>query len=396
QNKALFRTSTHAVAYNMDTHAIETAVPLQGTANSDIEQNTMRAAYTRGNNLFVFAEGKEVQVTNEPNGILCGQSVHRDEFGINKGTFWSPNGNLLAFYWMDQRMVTDYPQVDVSTRIATMVPDKYPMAGTTSHQVKVGVYNPETQQTLFLKTANPENRYFTNVSWSPNEKSIFVIELNRDQNHAELIQYDATTGEKMAVLYEETHPKYVQPQRPLTFLPWDENKFIYQTERSGYNHLYLFDTTQQQEGQWQDCPAGGKCLEHVKVTPITSGDWLVRSILGFVPSTKEIVLQTTAVTPIDFTIQAVNVLNGKQRNLGVQEGSHRSTLSESGKWMIDNYSSATIAHNIDVLPVVGKGKTLNLLTAANPMDQLNLPEVSIGQIKAADGQTDLYYRLIKP
>lgn len=395
-NKALFRTSTHMVAYNLDTHAVEAAVPVQGTQNVDVAEQTMKAAYTRENNLFVFSGNREIQVTNEPKGILCGQSVHRDEFGIRKGTFWSPKGNLLAFYWMDERMVADYPQVDISTRIATLVPDKYPMAGCTSHVVKVGVFNPETQQTVYLKTTDPVDRYFTNISWSPDEKSVFVIEVNRDQNHAELIQYDAQTGDKVALLYEETHPKYVEPEHPLTFLPWDSNKFIYQTERDGYNHLYLFDLAQKQEGHWQDCAAGGKCIEHVKVTPITTGDWMVKSIVGFSSTTKEIVLQTTAVTPIDFTLMAVNVMTGKQRSLGTQEGSHRASLSESGKWLLDNYTSAKIARNIDVLPLTGKAKTLNLLTASNPMDALNLPEVTVGTIKAADGQTDLYYRLIKP
>lgn len=155
-------------------------------------------AYTLDNNLFVTtADGKTQQVTDEPKGIVCGQSVHRQEFGISKGTFWSPKGNLLAFYRMDESMVTDYPQVNTSTRIATLEPDKYPMAGMTSHKVTVGIYNPETQKTVYLKAGDPTDRYFTNISWSPDEKSVYVIELNRDQNHALLCCYDAETGEPL-------------------------------------------------------------------------------------------------------------------------------------------------------------------------------------------------------
>ena len=81
-------------------------------------------------------------------GIVYGQAVHRNEFGIEGGIFWGPKGSLLAFYRMDQSMVTDYPQVDISTRIASLVPDKYPMAGMTSHKVTVGVYNAESGQTV--------------------------------------------------------------------------------------------------------------------------------------------------------------------------------------------------------------------------------------------------------
>lgn len=91
-----------------------------------------------------------------------------------KGTFWSPKGNLLAFYRMDESMVTDYPQVNTSTRIATLEPDKYPMAGMTSHKVTVGIYNPATQ-TVYLKAGDPTDRYFTNISWSPDEKAFMSL-----------------------------------------------------------------------------------------------------------------------------------------------------------------------------------------------------------------------------
>ena len=106
-------------------------------------------AFTIDNNLYLkTADGKQYQVTDEPDGIVCGQSVHRNEFGITKGTFWSPNGNQLAFYSMDQSMVTDYPQVDISKRVAELVPDKYPMAGMTSHKVKVGIFNLSNQKSV--------------------------------------------------------------------------------------------------------------------------------------------------------------------------------------------------------------------------------------------------------
>lgn len=395
-HQALFRTSSHHVMWNMDRQAVEQAIPTRGVASFDWEDCQAQAAYTRDNNLFVFKQGKELQVTDEPKGVVCGQSVHRDEFGIHKGTFWSPKGNLLAFYRMDERMVTDYPQVDISTRTASLVPDKYPMAGTTSHEVSVGVYNPQTQKTVYLKTASPVNRYFTNVSWSPDEQSIFLIELNRDQNHAQLIQYDANTGEMVKILYEETHPKYVEPQHPLLFLPWDTQKMLYQTQRDGFNHLYLFDLNSSVKGEWKDCAAGGKCLENVVVQQVTAGDWLVKDVLGFSAKTKEVILQTTSHSPLDMTLLAVQLPLGKTRELGVQEGVHRAILSESGSWLLDNYTSSHIARRIERLPISAKGKVQNLLTASNPMDALQLPEITVGTLKAADGKTDLFYRLIKP
>ena len=83
-------------------------------------------AFLKSNNLWVaFPDGTEHQLSKDGSReIVYGQSVHRDEFGIHKGTFWSPDGQQLAFYRMDQSMVKDYPQVNTFEREATLAPDK--------------------------------------------------------------------------------------------------------------------------------------------------------------------------------------------------------------------------------------------------------------------------------
>ena len=193
-----------------------------------------------------------------------------------------------------------------------------------------------------------------------------------------MVCYDAITGNKEKILYEEKHEKYVEPQHPLTFLPWEPNQFIYQSQRDGYNHLYLFDTL-------------GK-----EIKQLTQGEWLVKDILGFNQKTKEIIIMSTELSPLQNNTFAVNTKTGKRRLIGASEGVHHVQLSVSGKYIIDNYSSHNIARNIDILPVSGKGKSHNLLTAENPMNAYNMPEITLGTIKAGDGKTDLYYRLVKP
>ena len=83
--------------------------------------------------------------------------------------------------------------------------------------MKVGIYNPATGKSIYLDAGDPTDRYFTNISWAPDEKSLYLIEVNRDQNHAKLCQYNVETGKLTKVLYEETHPKYVEPQNPIIF-----------------------------------------------------------------------------------------------------------------------------------------------------------------------------------
>ena len=401
----LLKVSGKYIVYDFENNRIVSTLKLKDkAANEDYCVANGNVAYTVNNNLYV----NEQAITDEPEGIVCGQSVHRNEFGINKGTFWSPKGNLLAFYRMDESMVTQYPLVDITARVGEVNNVRYPMAGMTSHKVTVGVYNPATEKTVYLKAGDPTDRYFTNVSWSPDEKSVYVIELNRDQNHAELVRYNAENGEKDAVLIKETHPKYVEPQHPIIFLPWDDTKFIYQSQMDGYNHLYLYDLDAHKakvppylsafigaEQMFGDCEAT-ITNNIIMEQQLTQGEWLVQKILGFNEKTKEIIIMSTEVSPLQSNAYAVNVKTGKRRLIGNKDGMHNVQLSASGKYVIDNYTSSTVPRNIDIVPTSGKGKNINLLTATNPMDAYNMPEITLGTIKAADGKTDLYYRLVKP
>ena len=304
------------IVYDFEDKAVKSAIKInKGAANIDFCKESMTVAYTVGDNLHIASEkiaDKQVNPDiniekaacggNDIHDIVYGQAVHRNEFGIYKGTFWSPEGKYLAFYRMDQSMVTDYPQVNTTTRTATLEPDKYPMAGMTSHKVTVGIYNPETGKTVYLDAGDPTDRYFTNISWAPDEENIYVIEVNRDQNYAQLVKYDAETGKKIGVLYEESHPKYVEPQHPLTFLPWDETKFIYQSQRDGFNHLYLFDTKKPRPVTLELIEGMNKYKEYVEVKQLTKGNWLVQDILGFNEAKKEIIIASTEVSPLQTNI----------------------------------------------------------------------------------------------
>lgn len=378
--QVLFHTSREYLLLDWQTGNVVWSLPIaEKAANMDWHKSSRNLVYTVDNNLWVMvADGKAVQVTDELAGIKCGQVVHRNEFGIEKGTFWSPDGQLLAFYRMDETMVSDYPQVDTETRTAEYVPDKYPMAGTASHKVTVGVYDIATGKTIYLQAGDPTDRYFSNIAWSPCGKYVYMMEHPREQNRAELVRYHALTGEKDAVLITETHDKYVEPQHPITFLPWDDTKFIYHSQKDGFNHLYLYD------------------VEGKELAQLTKGEWLVQEVVGFHEKRKEVIIVSTEVSPLQSNLYAVSVKNGKRRPIGNSEGVHTVQLSASADWMIDRYSAPTTPRRIELVSVKD-GKSRNvLLDAPNPWAGFNVPEMTVGTLKAADGVTDLYYRLVKP
>ena len=352
---------------------------ISGQTANDWNKISRATAYVDDYQLFVVdAQGKKYQLsTDGSREIVYGQSVHRNEFGISKGTFWSPDGQRLAFYRMDQSMVADYPQVDIFPREATYEPDKYPMAGMTSHQVTVGVFDLQNGKTIYLQAGDPTDRYFTNIAWSPDATTIYMFELNRDQNDCRLVSYDATTGQRIAELYRETSDKYVEPMQPIMFLPWDSTKFIMQSQRDGYNHLYLFNNKGEQLKQ------------------LTKGQWVVMDVLGIDKKQKRIIIASNEANPIQRNIYSVDIKTGKRTLLDNGRGSHRGELSESGQYLVDRYTEPDVPRNIDIVSTQ-TAKSVRLLTAADPWQGYQQPIFESGTIKAADGKTDLFYRMVKP
>ena len=338
-------------------------------------------AFSRDENLWVrMSDGQERQLTKDGSReIVYGRSVHRNEFGITKGTFWSPNGKRLAFYRMDQSMVTDYPQVNTfSQPIATFEPDKYPMAGQCSHKVTIGIYDLDKDTVSWLELGDVTNRYFTNVSWAPDGRSLYLIELNRDQNHAELAQYDASTGEKIRVVCTEEDEKYVEPLHPIAFLPWDKDKFLHWSQKDGYWHLYLYDAKK------------GECLKKM-----TTGAWVITDILGFNEMTHSVIIRANKENVLQYNLYVVDVESGNVSLLDNGIGSHDGKVSSNGKYVIDQWSSPEVPRAWEKLNTEDKSRT-SLGESADPWKEYAVPVFKQGTLKAADGCTDLYYRMVLP
>ena len=384
----------HTLHYDLEESRIvaDYTMPKAGE-NYDFCPANHSFAFTEGQNLKVLLpDGTIKDVTKEDKpGIVCGTSVHQNEFGIRKGTFWSPNGSALAFYRMDESMVTDYPFVNIDKRVATAEPHKYPMAGMKSHHVTVGVYNLASGKTTWLKTGTPKEKYLTNIAWSPDEQTIYIAELNRGQDTMKLVAYSAITGEKKALLFTETDEHYVEPQHPALFVPGHPEQFIWQSERDGYNHLYLYNTK-------------GELLKQ-----LTKGEWVVLSVEGFDEKGENLFYTATKPhplssysygTPLCMTNWKLNLKKGESVCLNHEaimvNGVHRAEVSPSGKYIVDTYSSWDIPRKIVITDTKRNKVVDTLLKAENPYAGYDMPEVERGQITAADGKTKLNYFLVKP
>jgi dipeptidyl-peptidase-4 len=350
----------------------------QNASDFKIFGDNQTFAFTVKNNLFVNKNGKTIAVTNDTDeNILNGASnVHRNEFGIDTGIFPAPNSESVAFYRMDQTMVADYPIIDWSVTPAVNHNIKYPMAGQTSHEVTLGVFNIKNQSTTFLKIEGEKDQYLTAVTWSPDSKYIFVGVLNRGQNHLKMNQYDAATGNFVKTLFEETSDKYVEPQHPLIFFPNSNTDFIWQSQRTGYNHLFHYS------------------LEKGLVAQITKGDWLVTDVLGFNEKKKEIYFASTKETPLEKHLYRINWINFKMQRLDNAEGVHTGILSSDGNHLYDLYSNAVTPRVANIINT-NNLKSNTILTAENPLKNYQRPEIKNVTLKADDG-TPLYGKIILP
>ena len=374
-----FRGANQVVILNLDTKQVNQNIQYPADAeNLDFCTTNSTLAYTVNNNLFTIGTSGVQQITKDENlHIINGKSVHRNEFGIDKGTFWSPAGNKLAFYHMDETMVGDYPLVDYMTREAELVNIKYPMAGMTSHQVKLGIYDLATKQTIYLKTGEPLDHYLTNICWSPDEKSIFIQELNREQNHMKLNQYDVATGDLIKTVLEEQDDKYVEPVHPILFSKIDPEKFYFQSRRDGWNHVYEYN------------------IRGELITQITKGDWEVTELSGFDAKEENMFFEATKESPIERHFYRINIRSGKTDKLTADAGTHSSILSPDQQNIIDRWTSTNIPGQLDLISTKKDSKQI-LFEASNTLKDFDLGENTVFTIKAADGATDLYCRMIKP
>lgn len=376
----VFSEDGNKYVFNYNNNTLQHTLSMDKDAeNDDYSFDAQSVAYTKGNNLFVSTPSfSKYAVTNitDPN-IVSGKSIHRNEFGIEKGTFWSPKGSYLAFYQKDETNVTDYPLVDINTTPASVKTIKYPMAGQKSERARVGIFNLKTKSTTYLDIDTSDEHYLTNLSWTPDEKYILIAEVNREQNQYFLNRYDISTGKFVNTILTEKNDKWVEPEKPAFFLPGDNNQFIWMSEKSGFMNLYIYNIN-------------GKLKKQ-----LTDFKWVVNDVLGFDKSGDNVFISGTGSDPRQERTFKVNLKSGKHTDLTPIDGSHSVSISFDGLYAIDSYSSITIPNNIDIIDLK-RNKRTNIHTASDPLQRYYHGTIEFVKIKADDGKTDLYGKVIKP
>jgi dipeptidyl-peptidase-4 len=372
---------THGEAiylYDYDNKSLNLLSFKEGAANQEFNSKSNAVAYTFENNLLINYKGKNKNVTsNNDENIVSGQAIHRFEFGISKGTFWSPSGNSLAFSQKDETNVADYPLLDNSTTPGKLKSIKYPMAGQKSEHGKVGVYNLEKEEVTYLKTGEPLDHFLTNTTWGPEEKYIYLAEVNRDQNHMWLNQYDATTGEKIKTLFEEKNDKWVEPEHGLYFLPNNPNEFLWLSERGGFMNIYHYN------------------IQGELLNQLTDVKWVIDNILGFDTKGENVIFEGTGEDPRELHAFKVSLKTKSILKLTTSEGVHHVQYNKFTNSIIDSYSNLSTPKKIEIISATSKHSSTELLSADNPLKEYKYGTTELITLKSKSGE-DLYGRIIKP
>ncbi|MBR1705957.1 MAG: DPP IV N-terminal domain-containing protein [Bacteroidales bacterium] len=344
-------------------------------------------AFNVGNSLSI-TDGRDtvaVAVSNDRD-LVYGQAVSRNEFGIDEGWYWSPSGRRLAFFRKDESRVTDFPLLDITTRTGTLRTTKYPMNGMDSETVALGVYDLDRGGTIYLAVDDfGADRYLAGISWSPDDRFLYVQVLDRSQHHLRLNQYSAATGAFVKTLLTEDNDAWVEPLDPVRFLEGRGDLFIYRTDnRDGYKNLYLADTL------------GG-------VRRLTAVD----ADVEYVANDGRSVWYTSAeVSPVENHLFRIRIDAAKGRplrkvrfgapeRLTPERGWHNIAMNPDCTWYFDRYSNLGTPGVTRLCSTDGK-RAETLATASDPLADFAACTVELGTVPSADGQYENYYRLLYP
>ena len=345
------------------------------------------SVYLEGDSFYGVKDGRtmEIGVSTDRN-IVYGGTMMRNEFGFTKGYLWSPDGKKVAYYKKDQSRVTDFPLLNIRTRTGELELIKYPMNGMDSELLQVGVFDFETETTTWMDVTDfSEERFITNLAWSPDAKYLYAQVLDRSQHHMKMNQYRVADGSFVRTLLTEDNDAWVEPQDPVHFLEGRTDVFIYRTDnRDGYKNLYLVDT-----------------LGTLRRLTTVDAD------VEYVANDGKAVFYTSAQNSpvenhlyrIDVQLPRKKVITkaklGKPVQLTRGRGWHSVRLNANKKWFLDQVSNLSLPGRISLCSTDGK-KVRELVVLEDPLAGWNACQVELGTVPSADGQYENYYRLIYP
>ena len=348
--------------------------------------------FFRDNNLFIkdlkTSDEKQFTFDGKYNQIINGAPdwVYEEEFSFWKGFQWSPDGKRIAFMRFDESRVKQFNMTVFKGRCPerkenALYPEnytfKYPKAGEDNSIVSIHVYDLESEKTQTMNVGEETDQYIPRIKWTRNSEVLSMVRMNRHQNHYELLFADVKTGDTK-LIYEEKNKAWIDVNDDLTYTK-DGKSIILTSEKSGFNHIYLYD------------------IDGTFKRQITKGDWEVTQFLGYDEAKKLFYYQAAAVSPLQREIYAVDIKGKRSKKMSTDVGTNSAVFSNGFKYYI-NYFSNTKTPTLVTLHNA-KGKQIRVLedntSLKNRMADYQLPEREFFSFKTSE-DVQLNAFMIKP
>jgi len=285
-----------------------------------------RVAFVRENNIYVtdLATGDETAVTRDGGeNVINGTSdwVYEEELNLRDAFRWSPDGRRIAFWRLDQTAIRPFYLLNQDSLYPSLVPVRYPKAGTPNSEVKIGVVEISSGRTAWIELGPDKDVYVAAMDFADAPDQLWLTRLNRHQNRLDLLMADATSG-AARVIMTDADSAWVDANQPR----WIDGgkQFLFVSERDGNDQVYLFDR-------------GGSLVRRV-----TPGGWDVQDVYGVDEKSRVLYFSGAIDGPLGRQLLRVGLDGKGLARISTDPGTHSAAFAPTFALYVETYSQAGV------------------------------------------------------
>ena len=327
QVEHIYRHSTRAAYYVYDGHSLTPLFEEGKQRYATFSPQGDKVAFVYENDLYYkdLNSGEVHRITTDGrrNAIINGATdwVYEEEFSFARAFQWAPDGSSIAYYRFDESEVPEFTMTLYKDELyPEYVTFKYPKVGTKNSDVRIFVYHLAKAKSVEVALDTTAEFYVPRIKWTQDPNQLCVFYMNRHQNDLQLLLADASTGRTRLLLHEKNR-WYIDIHDNLTFLK-DGRRFIWTSEQSGYNHIYLYDMQ-------------GNLLRQ-----ITSGKWEVTDFYGLDEDKGLLYFQATDEGPLGRGVYSLRLEGKKKKALHHEKGWNSAIFSATFDYYVLKHSTA--------------------------------------------------------
>ncbi|MEN8374074.1 MAG: S9 family peptidase [Gemmatimonadota bacterium] len=346
--QGIYRRSTRGTYYVLDlaTGALQPIAASTGDQQyAKLSPDGDRVGFVRANDVWVadLSTGAERRLTFDGSETVINGTfdwVYEEELSVVDGWSWSPDGGRIAFWHSDQSPIDIFSVQDLSELYPTSLDLPYPKAGDPNSIVSIGVIDlgeagmaeGTGSGITWVDTGDETDIYLARMRWTPDGEALFIERLNRHQNRLEMLSADPASGESAVVMVDEDEA-YVDVDFDFTWVDGGE-RFIWTSERDGWNHLYLYNRDGSLERQ------------------LTDGEWEVNAYHGLDRDNGWAYFSAAKESPLTRDLYRVRLDGGEPERLTRGGGSHAVAVAPGFRYFIDTHTTvarpgSTVLHRAD-------------------------------------------------